>query len=175
MNVPWSDAIGETMRERPGGASPTGASASEAVLRKAAHVPFPAEEAFHLYTDGIATWWPLRTHSVAKEDAATCVFEARVGGRIYERTSGGEELLWGTVVECEPPSRIVYAWHPGRSESTSQQVEMRFDPDGEGTRVEIVHTGWDRYGDDRDEAFADYETGWEYVLRKLAEHAAANR
>ena len=84
-------------------------SASETAIRKSVVVPLPVDEAFRLYTDGIATWWPLRTHSVAKAEAATCVLEARVGGRIYERTVAGEEHEWGRVTVCEPPTRLVYA------------------------------------------------------------------
>ena len=34
-------------------------------------------------------------------------------------------------------------WHPARGEETSQELNIRFMAEGEGTRVEIVHSGWD--------------------------------
>jgi uncharacterized protein YndB with AHSA1/START domain len=148
-------------------------SASEAAIRSSVVVPRSIDAAFQLYTDGIATWWPLRTHSIAEEGAATCVFEARVGGRIYERTTAGEEHAWGTVIVCEPPSRLVHTWHPGRSDATAQEVEVRFTTDGRGTRVDVVHTGWERYGERLAQAIESYENGWEYVLRECFVAAAS--
>jgi hypothetical protein len=134
------------------------------VLEKSVRVACTPDEAFRLYTDGIATWWPLRTHSVAEADAETAVVEPRVGGRIYERTRDGAEHQWGTVVEWEPPARFVHTWHPSRAEATSQLVEMRFLPDGDGTRVELVHTGWEELGAKAEETYRSYDGGWDYVL-----------
>lgn len=138
--------------------------ASELVLRKAISVACPVEDAFRLYTEGIATWWPLRTHSVAGEDAEICVLEPRLGGRLYERTSGGAEHEWGTVLVWEPPHRLVHSWHPGRDVTGAQEVEIRFAPEGAGTRVELVHTGWERLGDRAAAVFESYESGWDFVL-----------
>jgi uncharacterized protein YndB with AHSA1/START domain len=134
------------------------------VLRKSVRVARPPEQAFRLYTDGISTWWPLATHSVAEGDADTVVFESGPGGRIYERAKDGTEHLWGTVTVWEPPERFVHTWHPGRPEATRQLVEMRFLPDGHGTRVEVVHTGWEELGDEAPRTYASYDTGWDYVL-----------
>lgn len=134
------------------------------VLRKSVTIDRPVGDAFGLFTEGIATWWPLRTHSVAKEDAETAVFEAGVGGRIYERTTDGEEHLWGTVLVWEPPARIVYAWHPGRGDDTAQEIEIRFLPDGDRTRIELEHGGWERLGARAPETIRNYDTGWDYVL-----------
>ena len=75
---------------------------SEMTLTKVVTVEIPVEDAFRLYTEGIATWWPHATHSVAAENVEEVVFEAREGGRIYERAKSGEEHLWGTVVAVLP-------------------------------------------------------------------------
>ncbi len=145
--------------------------ANELVLRKSITVARPVEDAFRLYTEGIATWWPLRTHSVAGEDAETCVLEPRGGGRLYERTSAGEEHEWGTVLVWDPPHRLVHTWHPGRGEDSGQEIELRFASDGAGTRVELVHTGWEKLGDRMAEVMANYRTGWDFVLGRYAEKA----
>jgi uncharacterized protein YndB with AHSA1/START domain len=137
---------------------------ADTVLRKSVVVPRSPEDAFRLYTERMATWWPLRTHSVALEDAATVVAECREGGRIYEVTRSGEEHLWATITLWAPPTRLEYDWYPGRSADTAQQVAMRFDPEGDGTRVSIEHTGWERLGDSAAEQLESYDTGWDFVL-----------
>ena len=144
---------------------------TEAAVRKSVTVARPVEEAFRLYTDGIATWWPLETHSVAEKDAETVVFEARERGRLYERAKNGQEHLWGTILVWDPPSRIVHTWHPGGGEETAQEVEIRFLPDGDGTRVELVHSGWKKLGERMEQKMANYEGGWDFVLGRFVETA----
>ncbi len=41
---------------------------------------------------------------------------------------------------------------------------MRFAADGEGTRVDLEHRGWERLGDIASEAREGYESGWPGVL-----------
>lgn len=147
--------------------------ATDLELRKSVTVAVPPGEAFALYTERIATWWPLRTHSVTEEGAETVVFEPGVSGRIYERAKDGTEHLWGTVTVWEPPERLVYTWHPGRLEPTRQLVDMRFLPDGDGTRLEVVHTGWEELGSEARATYASYDSGWEYVLGERYTSAAA--
>ncbi len=133
-------------------------------ITKSVRVGVGVERAFELFTAGVGTWWPLETHSVSESRAETVVLEGRQGGRLYERTSDGEEHLWGTVVVWEPPRRLVYTWHPGRGEETRQDVEMSFTPDGDGTRVDVEHRGWERLGDEAPAAMRSYDSGWDYVL-----------
>jgi uncharacterized protein YndB with AHSA1/START domain len=137
---------------------------NELVMRKTISVDLPVDRAFRLYTERIASWWPLGTHSVAGEDAETLVLEPHEGGRIYERTTTGQEHTWGTIVGWEPPRRLVHTWHPGREPDSAQQVEIGFEPEGAGTRVELVHTGWERLGERAKDVFANYDSGWDYVL-----------
>jgi uncharacterized protein YndB with AHSA1/START domain len=146
---------------------------SEMVLTKTVTVPLAVEDAFRLYTEGIATWWPVSTHSVEKEEAETVTFEPGEGGRIYEQTKSGDEHLWGTVLTWDPPSRIVHSWYPSRGEDTAQEVEITFERAGSGTRLELVHTGWETLGDQAVEVYGNYETGWDYVLGRYVERAHA--
>jgi uncharacterized protein YndB with AHSA1/START domain len=143
---------------------------SEVVIEKSVVVSVPVEEAFRVFTEGIHTWWPLRTHAVDPKTAETVILEGREGGRMFERTPAGEHL-WGTVVAWEPPSRIGYTWHPGREEETAQEVEILFTPEGEGTRVDLRHWGWETFGDRMDEVVADYNEGWDLVIGKYVERA----
>ena len=146
-----------------------------APLIKTITVERPPDEAFRLYTEGIADWWPLKTHSVTAERAETAIFEGREGGRIFERSLDGEEHVWGTVVVWDPPHRFVHTWHPGRSDDTWQEVEMRFEPHGGGTRIELEHRGWENLGDRAAEVRTNYDTGWDYVLGECYGTAAGER
>jgi uncharacterized protein YndB with AHSA1/START domain len=146
---------------------------SEMILTKAVTVALPVEEAFRLYTEGIATWWPYATHSVEEENVVTVVFEAKDGGRIYERAKSGAKHVWGTVLAWDPPRRVVHSWHPGRGEDSAQEVEITFEPVDSGTRVELVHTGWEKIGDHAAEMFSNYASGWDFVLGKYVEEASA--
>jgi uncharacterized protein YndB with AHSA1/START domain len=144
-------------------------TAEIAAIRKSVTVRRPLEEAFALFTDRIDTWWPLATHSIYEERAKTAVFEGRPGGRLYEISVDGDEGVWGTVSVWEPPRRIVYSWHPGRDEETAQEVEIEFVAEGDGTRVEMEHRGWERAPEKR----AGYDTGWDFVLGRYV--AAAGK
>jgi uncharacterized protein YndB with AHSA1/START domain len=146
----------------------------ETAVRKSVVVDRPVEDAFRVYTEQVGSWWPFaKTHSVAKEDVETVILEGRDGGRFYERTKSGDEHLWGTVLAWDPPHRILHSWHPGGGEGTSQEVEVTFTKVADGTRVELVHTGWEALGDRMREVMASYETGWDSVLARYVEAANA--
>ena len=137
---------------------------SDLTLRKTIEVAAAPDRAFRLFTEGMAGWWPVRTHSVGEDRAETVVFEPGLGGRIYERTLDGDEHVWGTVTAWEPPGRVVFTWHPGRGPDTEQDVEVRFEASGTGTRVELVHTGWERLGDRAAAVRENYDGGWDLVV-----------
>jgi uncharacterized protein YndB with AHSA1/START domain len=146
---------------------------SEAVIRKSVVVGRPLDDAFRIYTEQIALWWPFETHSVEEQNVETVVFEGREGGRFYELAKTGAQHTWGTVLVWDPPARIVHTWHPGRGEETAQEVELTFTSEGDGTRVELVHTCWERLGDRTAGTLASYETGWDVVLGRYVEAAGA--
>ena len=104
------------------------------------------EHAFEVWTARTSAWWPAG-HSVSGEPGLSVSFEPRPGGRIVERTPAGDEHEWGEVLEWEPPHRLAYSWHLRQDRRDATHVEIRFFPDPGGTRVSIVHTGWDRLGD----------------------------
>jgi uncharacterized protein YndB with AHSA1/START domain len=142
---------------------------SELVITKSVTIAAPVEHAFRVFTEEIHTWWPLRTHAVDTEHSETVVLEGHEGGRLFERTPAGEEHLWGTVVLWEPPRRVGYSWHPGRGAETAQEVEVTFTRQGEGTRVDVRHSGWEKLGDRLDETIASYNDGWDLVLGRYVE------
>ena len=128
--------------------------------------------AFRLFTERIATWWPLPTHSLGGGRAFTCFVEPRVGGRLAEVRDDGEESVWGTVLAWEPPQRLAFTWHPGRPATTAQQVEVRFEPAAGGTRVVLEHRGWEALGAEAEATRRNYEGGWAFVIGERYRAAA---
>ena len=135
-----------------------------APVTKTVTVNRPPEEAFRIFTEGIATWWPLATHSTYGDRATTVVLEGRSGGRLYEVSAEGKEGDWGKVTVWEPPHRLVCEWRLPPGNPIATDLEVRFLPEGEGTRVELEHRGWERHGDRAQELRDRYVPGWEAVL-----------
>ena len=120
------------------------ASGPPPVLRSA-HVARPLDETFAVFTRQIGAWWPLPTHGLFGGDAGGLGFE---GGLLVERAVDGRTCVWGEVLHWDPPHRVVLTWHPGTDADDASEVEVRFTAsDGGGTRVELEHRGWERFGD----------------------------
>jgi uncharacterized protein YndB with AHSA1/START domain len=136
-------------------------------IRKTIVVDSPLDEAFETFTAGMSAWWPLRTHSVGEERAESVEVEPHAGGRVVEQIAGGERSVWAHVLAWEPPHRLVYSWYPGRSPDDATEVEVRFEADGDRTRIELEHRGWERLRD-RPEvtrpSHRTYASGWDTVL-----------
>ena len=133
-------------------------------VRRAVTVERPLEDAFRVFTEGLGTWWPVATHSIAKDAVETVVMEDRVGGRLYERTTGGAESDWGRMLVWEPPRRIAFEW---QITGTPTEVEVRFTPEGDRTRVDLEHRGFERL-EDGAERRESYTNGWVTVLERYA-------
>lgn len=131
---------------------------------KTSWVRLPVEQAFELFTVGIASWWPLDTYSIGEEKAKSCVLEGKQGGRIYEIMDDGSEAEWGKVTTWEPPHKLAFTWHAGRDEATAQLVEVTFRAYEDGTEFELIHSGWELLGDAGVTARESYERGWDTVL-----------
>jgi hypothetical protein len=93
------------------------------------------------------------------------VFEARPGGRIFERTGEGVEVEWGEITVWAPPGRLGYLWHLGTERAEATEVEIRFIDQGDATtRVEIEHRGWERLGTRGPGWRETNQGGWDGVL-----------
>ncbi len=136
-------------------------------VRKSITVACDPVHAFELFTSGLGQWWPKATHSISTDRAVDCVIEPHVGGDVYELRDDGARFSWGRVLEWDPPQRFVLSWHPGMPVEVAQQVEVRFTPAPEGTRVDLEHRGWDVLGPQADEVRTGYDNGWETVFVKL--------
>ena len=145
-------------------------------IRKAVTVDASVERAFEVFTRQIESWWPVETHSIAGMRGARpqeLHLELREGGRLYEVTEG-EEHSWGRVLVYDPPNRITLEWHVNPFNPPTE-VDVTFTAEGAGTRVELVHSGWERFADPDQKTRASYgsQDGWTGVLARYVERANA--
>jgi uncharacterized protein YndB with AHSA1/START domain len=133
-------------------------------VEKSIHVPCAPDRAFQAFTAEIGQWWPLSTHSVGWDQARGVTIEPRIGGRVFETDATGGESDWGQVLEWAPPHRFVMSWHPGRAAESGQRVELSFTTDGGGTRVTLLHRGWESLGADAAKVRDSYDSGWGSVF-----------
>ncbi len=99
------------------------------------------------------------------------VIEGKVGGRFFERYDDGSEYEIGRVTAYQPPHVVAFTWR-APSWSVATQVEVRFMPEGQATRVELEHSGWEQADAIRD-ANKSYDNGWDFVLGHFMTHANA--
>ena len=133
-------------------------------VRKTVTVDCVVEEAFRIFTSDAMSWWPVDSHSIRGSAVQEIVFEGRKGGEVYELTADGEKGHWATVISWQPPSRLVLAWNILEREALATEVEVRFIPEGESTRVELEHRGWEGIEQDAPAKRESYDHGWGKVL-----------
>jgi uncharacterized protein YndB with AHSA1/START domain len=133
--------------------------AEDLVIRKEIHVGVPVERAFEVFTAGFADWWPSETHSMANGQVTA---DWRVGGLIVEET-GNERFEWADVLEIDPPSSFRLRWRVN-PEKPATEVTVSFAPEDGGTRIALVHSGWEVFADRAEEEFQGYTSGWDIVL-----------
>ena len=149
-----------------------------APIRKSIRVNAAPARAFEIFTAGMARWW-LKTHTInpTKSPIKEIAIEPRTGGRWFERGEDGSECQWGKVLAWEPPTRVLLAWQiNGRWQfdaSLVTEVDIRFVPDGSGTRVELEHRNLERFGPVAEQVRGqlDSEGGWSGLLQRFADAA----
>jgi uncharacterized protein YndB with AHSA1/START domain len=143
-------------------------------VTKSVTVRAPVDRAFRVFTEEIGKWWPLAEgYAYAGDRAQDMFLEGREGGRVYERSRDGEEFHIGTVKVFDPPSRLVFTWGEATEEwDAPTEVEVRFVEEGDVTRLDLEHRGFERIGPPADETFRTYDRGWTGVLAGFESYAA---
>lgn len=124
---------------------------SEDRVRVSVQVRASPATAFALFTEEIDQWWGRGpAFRVGGRAPGVLMMEPRLGGRIFEQGAAGAPL-WevGEITAWEPPARLVFIWRSVTFEpGESTEVEVCFEPYGDGTRVTVDHHGWERIRED---------------------------
>ena len=110
------------------------------------------------------------------------------GAEIELRPGGAMALRWteygttrGRVVAVEPHARFSYRWAPFKDpsgdepgEGNSTLVEFTLRPEGDGTRLRVVESGFASLATSEEQRASNHEgntKGWEFETGELREYA----
>lgn len=128
-------------------------------------------DAFSAFIDDFNQWYPAE-YTWSQNGLEMIVIEPGEGGRCYERGPNGFELDWGRVVTYQPPELLTFTWQisakrvPIPDAENAGQVTIRFEPDGDTTKLTLKHEGFANYVSqpaEYREALAAPQ-GWPYIL-----------
>jgi uncharacterized protein YndB with AHSA1/START domain len=128
-------------------------------------------------------WKALTTAELIGQWLMPNDFEPVVGKRFTFKTKPIGD--WDGVVQCEvleivPHRRLVYSWKGGSDSNNSASnygskldsvVTWTLQPEGRGTRLRLVHTGF--RSPQNDFAYDAMSSGWGRIMGRISEIAAA--
>ena len=139
-----------------------------AAIVKTIEVKTTPERAFDMFASRMGAWWH-KEHSIASGTTQKdVVVEPRPGGRWYELGMDGSEHQWGHVIDYDPPRRLLLAWQLDRNfdfdPELVTEVEVLFEPSGDGTSVRFEHRNLERLGEGAAAEMEAMDGGWGMLL-----------
>ena len=103
------------------------------------------ERAFEVFTKEIGLWWrPNTLFGFTAGPPGKLSFEPGIGGRLIETQSRGDVFEIGRVTAWNPGRLLAFSWRQASfAPDEITEVEVRFEPIGDETRVTVEHRGWD--------------------------------
>jgi uncharacterized protein YndB with AHSA1/START domain len=117
------------------------------------------------------TIWPFLTEpdQLVQWHGTVAEIDPRPGG-IYRVLVAGENQSAGQYVEVVPMEKVVFTFgweaHDHLIPPGSTTIEITLHPEGDKTRVRLVHSGLP------DDALDDHGRGWAFYLERLAVRVA---
>jgi uncharacterized protein YndB with AHSA1/START domain len=102
-------------------------------------------EAFDVFVNEIGAWWrPNELFQLTPRGDGELRFEPGEGGRLVATLSNGKMFEIGRITAWAPGEKLAFSWRQATfAPEQSTQVEVRFEPVGDDTRVTVEHRGWD--------------------------------
>jgi uncharacterized protein YndB with AHSA1/START domain len=142
-------------------------TAARQAARAEVTVAASPDEAFAMFTEDIGLWWRRDTdYWNDRERGLSIRIEPGIGGRFIEvyDLDAGTGMEVGRVTAWEPGQRLGLTWtQVGWPDDASTYLEITFQPAGDGTRVQLHHTGFEDVPG-AVEFIGGYEAGWNEVL-----------
>ncbi|MEV6851374.1 SRPBCC domain-containing protein [Actinoplanes sp. NPDC051411] len=121
-------------------------------VSKSISVAVPPDEAFRIFVERPIEWLPAGHTFIRNPQAVT--LQSWAGGCFVEHGADGTEVVRGTIVECQPPSRLVMTWRVGadwrpvHDDEKASRIQVEFVATGpHTTNVILTHTELYRHGD----------------------------
>ena len=101
--------------------------------------------AFKVFTEEIGEWWkPNPLFMLTPRGDGSLHFEPGEGGRLVTTLANGKEFEVGRISIWQPGERLVLTWRQATfTLDQSTELDVRFEPIGDETRVTVEHRGWD--------------------------------
>ena len=144
---------------------------------KTIDVPCGQKQAFEIFCD-MPAWWPLDKRSMslmhAGGPAKSLTVDAKLGGKIVETAIDDATHHWGTFTKFDPHAHLQFDFHMGLPAQTTGQVDITFTPlTATTTRVELVHSNWEGYGDMAEMMLNGYGSSWGMLFEEAYAAACA--
>lgn len=136
---------------------------------KSVRVKAPVERVFDTFTVGLTRWWPTN-HGIGDKPIAKVWMEPKLGGRWLEKSESGKETVVATIIEWQPPHRLVLLWQINADwkpdPSMKSEVDVRFTAQGPNeTLVEVLHHKFETMGIPGGTKMRnDVDSGWPGLL-----------
>lgn len=143
-------------------------------IEKSTFVRAPIETVWRAVSDHheFGTWFKVDL------DGPFIAGERSTGTTTYPGYEGYPWLAWVTVVD--EPHRLAFEWTPGGEVPDDPEtaprtlVEFRLEREGDGTRLQIVESGFDALPDTlRESALRSNTQGWDIQIENVRRHAEA--
>lgn len=79
----------------------------------------------------------------------------------------GEKLCWGTVLEIDPPKRLVHTFTHNWLKNVETKVTWTLTETSGGTVLNLVHEGWEKVDEDAFNMGANHDVGWDEHFARL--------
>jgi uncharacterized protein YndB with AHSA1/START domain len=119
-------------------------------------------------------WRALTDSSTLAEWMFPNDFEPRIGHEFTFKVPPNPKMNFEgltvncKVLECEPPTRLAFSWSAGGAVSNTQ-VSYQLEPEGDGTRLFLEHSGFDLSQPFGEQAFKGATFGWAKMLEKFTD------
>lgn len=136
-------------------------------IERTLQLPHPPERVWEALTtaEGLGTWFGHRA-----------TVDLQVGGRIELAWDSGDVATL-TVEELDPPRTFVYSWGfygLPKDDPRRTRVEFTLEPDGDGTTLTMVESGFAQLSQAEHQVAFDGNTrGWTSELGELVEYLDA--
>ena len=141
-------------------------------IEKSTFIRAPIDKVWQAVSDHreFGTWFKVDL------DGPFVACEKSTGKMTYPGYEGYPFLSWVTALD--EPNRFAFEWTPGADvpedpdSAPRTLVEFRLHPEGEGTRLQIVESGFDALPEGmRESALRSNTAGWDSQTENLRRHA----